>query len=399
MLSRRSFLQSSTLIALAPTVPGFLVQTARAARAERDGRILVVVQLDGGNDGINTVVPFKDDGYAKHRKLLRLPTAGLIKVNDHVGLHPAMAGAGKLLESGRLAVVQGVGYPNPNRSHFESMAIWHTARMDSEERNGLGWLGRALDDQQRRDVSKPDSVFVGGAQLPTALRGRKCVASALTRPEDFVIAPEVKAKPGADALPKEDLAAFVRRATLDAYTTADRMAEVIGSPADGAAYPATALAGELRLMARLIKADVGTRVYYTRQSGYDTHSTQLGTHAALLGELAGAMQAFHDDLAAAKLADRVVLLTFSEFGRTVKENGSAGTDHGTAGPVLLAGRPVNAGLVGSTPSLLELDARHGDLKLGLDFRRVYATVLEDWLGLPAPAALGGRFERLPLLRA
>jgi uncharacterized protein (DUF1501 family) len=399
MLSRRTFLQSSTLIALAPTVPGFLVQTARAARAERDGRILVVVQLDGGNDGINTVVPFKDDGYAKHRKFLRLPAAGLIKVNDHVGLHPAMAGAGKLLESGRLAVVQGVGYPNPNRSHFESMAIWHTARFDPEERNGLGWLGRALDGQRRRDARQPDSVFVGGAQLPAALRGRRCLASSLTRPEDFIIAPEVKAPPGADAPPKEDLSAFVRRATLDAYTTADRMAEVLASREDGAGYPATALAGDLRLVARLIKADVGTRVYYTRQSGYDTHSAQLGTHAALLGELAGAVQVFLDDLAAAKLADRVVVLTFSEFGRTVKENGSAGTDHGTAGPVLLAGRPVQAGLVGNTPGLLELDPRHGDLKMGLDFRRVYATVLEDWLGLPGKPALGADFDKLPLFRS
>jgi uncharacterized protein (DUF1501 family) len=398
MLSRRAFLKSSTLLALAPTVPGFLVQTARAAKPERDGRILVVIQLDGGNDGINTVVPFADEGYAKHRKLLRLPTAQLIKVNNEVRLHPSMTGAGKLLESSRLVIVQGVGYPNPNRSHFESMAIWHTARFDPEERNGLGWLGRALDGQEQRDVSRPDSVFVGGAQLPTALRGRKCVASALTRPEDFVLAPEVKAKPGSDAAAKDDLAAFVRRATLDAYTTADRMAEVIRAKDDGAGYPATELARELRLMARLIKTDLGTRVYYTRQSGYDTHSTQLGTHAALLGELAGAMQAFLDDLAAAQLADRVVLLTFSEFGRTVKENGSAGTDHGTAGPVLLAGLPVKSGLVGSTPSLLELDAKHGDLKLGLDFRRVYATVLEDWLGLPAKSAVGGSFERLPLFR-
>jgi uncharacterized protein (DUF1501 family) len=399
MLSRRAFLQSSTLIALAPTVPGFLLQTARAARPGRDGRILVVVQLDGGNDGINTVVPFKDEGYAKHRKLLRLPAQGLIKINDHVGLHPSMTAAGKLLEGGRLAVVQGVGYPNPNRSHFESMAIWNTARFDPEERNGLGWIGRALDGRDRPDASKPDCVFVGGAQLPTALRGRRCVASALTRPEDFLIAPEVKAKPGADAAAKEDLAAFVRRATLDAYTTADRMAEVVRAKAGGAGYPATALADELRLAARLIKADIGTRVYYCRQSGYDTHSAQLGTHATLLGELAGAMQAFLDDLAAARLADRVVVLAFSEFGRTVKENGSAGTDHGTAGPVLLAGPAVKPGLVGSTPSLLELDAKHGDLKMSVDFRQVYATVLEDWLGLPAKAAVGGSFDRLPLFRS
>jgi uncharacterized protein (DUF1501 family) len=398
MHSRRDFLKRASLVALAPMVPAFLARTARAAVPDKDGRILVVIQLDGGNDGINTVVPFADEGYAKCRRALRLPREQLVKVNDSVGLHPAMGDAGQLLQSQRLAIVQAVGYSNPNRSHFESMAIWHTARFDPEERNGLGWLGRALDDQERRAVGRPDCVFVGGAQLPAALRGRRCVASALTRPEDFVIAPEVKAGPGSDGAAKDDLAAFVRRASLDAYTTADRMAELLHSKDDGAGYPATGLAGELRLVARLIKADAGTRVYYARQSGYDTHSAQLGTHAALLGELAGAVQAFLDDLAAAKLADRVVVMTFSEFGRTVKENDSAGTDHGTAGPVLLAGPPVKPGLVGSYPSLMELDPRHGDLNMGVDFRRVYATVLGDWLGLPAQSAVGGSFEPLPLFR-
>jgi uncharacterized protein (DUF1501 family) len=400
MVSRRDFLKSSTLLALAPTVPGFLAQTARAAKPQRDARILVVIQLDGGNDGINTVIPFKDEGYAKHRKLLRLPPAQLIKVSEQVGLHPSLAGAGKLLENGRLAIVQGVGYPNPNRSHFESMAIWQTARFDAEERNGLGWIGRALDGKARGPRGEPDSIYVGGGQLPTALRGRRSVASALTRPEDFVLAPAVKTKTAASpTTAKQDLAAFVRRAALDAHATADRMAQVIRGKAGSDNYPATELAGEMRLMARLIKANLGTRIYYARQSGYDTHSAQLGTHAVLLNELGGALKAFYDDLTAAKLAGRVVVLTFSEFGRTVKENGSAGTDHGTAGPVILAGPRVQAGLVGPTPSLLALDEKHGDLKVGVDFRQVYATVLGDWLGLPPRTALGGEFKRLALFRA
>jgi uncharacterized protein (DUF1501 family) len=397
--TRRDFLRSATLIALAPTVPGFLAATARAARSERDGRILVVIQLDGGNDGINTVVPFADDGYAKHRRVLRLPTAQLVKVNDKVGLHPAMGDAGKLLESGRLAIVQGVGYPNPNRSHFESMAIWQTARFDPEERNNLGWLGRALDGRGQTG-GVPASMFVGGGQLPVALRGRRSIASALTRPEDFLLNPLAKPKQASSAEEvKDDLAAFVRRNTLDAYATADRMAEVVAAKDTGARYPTTGLASQLQLMARLIKADAGTRVFYARQGGYDTHAGQLGPHGALLGELAGAMRAFLDDLAAAKLAGRVVLLTFSEFGRTVEENDSAGTDHGTAGPVLLAGPALKPGLVGSTPSLLRLDAKHGDLTTTIDFRQVYATVLEDWLGLASKPVLGGAFEKLPLWRA
>src|SRR5947209_11311960 len=146
------------------------------------------------------------------------------------------------------------------------------------------------------------------------------------------------------------------------------------------------------------KAGFGTRVYDTQQGSYDTHSAQLQTHSQLLFELAGALKAFLDDLAAAKLADRVTVLMFSEFGRTVSENGSAGTDHGTSGPVLLAGPGVKAGLAGATPSLLDLDPKHGDLRAGIDFRQVYATVLEDWLGLPAKAALGGTFAPLPLFR-
>jgi uncharacterized protein (DUF1501 family) len=397
MLSRRDFLRSSMLIALAPTVPAFLARTARAAKPERDGRVLVVVQLDGGNDGINTVVSFKDEGYAKYRTVLRLPADRLIKVNDTLGLHPALADAGKLLEAGRLAIVQGVGYPNPNRSHFDSMAIWQTARPDPDKRGDLGWLGLALDGGGRPGSGVPDAMFAGPGALPVALRGRRSVASSLTRPEDFVLDPAAKPKGGpAGSDAKNDLDAFLARSALDAYATADRMAGLLSAKDDGARYPATELAGQFRLLARLIKANIGTRVFFARQPGYDTHSGQLGSHPTLLGALGGALRAFFDDLTAAKLAERVVVLTFSEFGRTVRENGSAGTDHGTSGPVLLAGAAVKPGPVGKAPSLLDLDPQYGDLRTEIDFRQVYATVLEDWLGLAAGAALDGKFTKLPL---
>ncbi len=399
MHSRRDFLKRASLVALAPVVPTFLARTARAAAPDKDGRILVVVQLDGGNDGINTVVPFADEGYAKCRPTLRLRKEQLVKVNDSVGLHPEMTDAGQLLESGRLAILQAVGYPNPNRSHFESMAIWHTARFDPEERGGLGWIGRGLDGGPAPPGGVPAAVFVGGRQMPVALRSRRSVASGLTRPEDFVLAPEAKpGRAGLGAEPKDDLLAFVRRSALDGYATAERMADVVRAADGSARYPATDLGQQLRLVARLIKGGVGTRVYYARQPGYDTHVTQLGPHAALLRELSAALKAFLDDLAAAKLAERVTVLAFSEFARTVKENGNAGTDHGTAGPVFLAGPAVKVGVVGTMPKLLDPDPKHGDLRVGTDFRAVYATVLEDWLGLPAKTALGGTFERLPLFR-
>jgi uncharacterized protein (DUF1501 family) len=196
MFSRREFLRaglhSSTLVALAPTIPGFLADTARAAEAKRDGRVLVVIQLDGGNDGINMVVPFSDEGYAKHRRVLRLPKDRLLKINRDVGLHPAMGDAAKLLQSGRLAIVQGVSYPNPSRSHFKSMAIWHSANVhlprgeaaDVQTKAVLGWIGRALDDGRKPVDGSPSAVYVGTGALPTALRGRRSVASAMSRPAE-----------------------------------------------------------------------------------------------------------------------------------------------------------------------------------------------------------------------
>ena len=297
MHSRRSFfratLRSSSLIALAPTVPGFLVGAARAASPDASGRVLVVVQLDGGNDGINTLVPFRDEGYARHRRALRLPAKEIIRVTGEVGLHPALAAAGDLLQDGRLAIVSGVGYPNPNRSHFEGMAIWQTARFDEAEHKGPGWLGRGLDgDRPARDGS-PAAFCVGEVELPVALRARRAVSSGLRRAEDFRLetSARAKAEPAA-AGPGDALAAFVRRSTLDSYATADRIADVLRGPEPAARYPATELAGRLRLVARMIKAGLGTRVYYALQRGYDTHSDQLPAHARLLGELAGALRGF-----------------------------------------------------------------------------------------------------------
>jgi uncharacterized protein (DUF1501 family) len=362
LLSRCAFLrtslQTSTLVALAPTVPGFLAQTARAISAERDSRILVVIQLNGGNDGINTVVPFSDEGYAQYRKVLRLPADRLHKITKEVGLHPAMGEAAKLLESGRLAIVPGVGYPNPSRSHFKSMAIWHSANVnlpkedtiDAESQAVYGWIGQALDDGRKPTDGAPSSQFIGSGSMPAALRSRRSVASAISRLEDSLLALKGNTRAAVtDCGHGGDLAAFVRRSTLDAYATSERMSALLQAEDKGARYPASGLAGRLRLIARLIKGASGMRVYYTSQDGYDTHYAQIEIHARLLSELSGALRAFLDDLAAAQLAERVVVLCFSEFGRRVAENGSHGTDHGTAGPVLLAGPRVKAGLVGATP--------------------------------------------------
>jgi uncharacterized protein (DUF1501 family) len=327
-----------------------------------------------------------------------------------VGLHPALGDFAKLLEDGRLAVVQGVGYPNPSRSHFKSLAYWHTARLDYKDARpnvdeflpeliaGPGWLGRALDGAPAPANGAPASVSVGLRPQPLALRGRRAVSTALARLDDLALAGDcVTANALPAAGPADDVRAFVRRSVLEAYTAADRLKEAAAAEDCGARYPATGLGGDLRLVARLMKAGFGTRVYYVEQATYDTHVTQLLTHERLLAELSGAIRAFLDDLKAAGLAERVAVLCFSEFGRRAAENGSYGTDHGTAGPVFLAGGRVKAGLVGTTPSLTDLEG--GDLKMGIDFRQVYATVLQDWLGLSARAVLGGDFERPSLFLA
>jgi uncharacterized protein (DUF1501 family) len=387
MLTRRSFLGSSALIALSPAVPLFVARSVRGAAPDPDARALVVVELDGGNDALNTVVPYADETYARLRPKLKVIPKTVIKLTDSIGLHPALRPLGRLWQDGRLAVVPGVGYPNPNRSHFESMAVWHTASTDPEDRNGYGWLGRSMD-------PGAGHLFSVGGEVPTALRGRRSTAVAFDRVEDVLLSDAAAARRGVGSDPGDDLLGFVRRQAVDAHAAADKLTRLSGD-AGGPGYPRSALAGRLGLVARLLKAGIGARVFYARQTGYDTHSQQQFTHAGLLGEFAGAVAAFFADLTAAKLAERVTLLAFSEFGRTVKENGSAGTDHGTAGAVFVAGPAVRGGVVGTMPSLTDLDG--GEPKMTTDFRRVYAAVLADWLGVGADS-LGGRFEPVGLFR-
>jgi uncharacterized protein (DUF1501 family) len=291
------------------------------------------------------------------------------------------------MEKGQLAVLPGVTYPNPNRSHFQSMAIWQTAKFDPEEHKGYGWLGRAL------DATGGTSALVGSGGVPTALRARRSAAVALSRPDDLVLSDAATAKPALGAETNDDLLAFVRRQAVDGYSAAEKMAKLTHS--SDATYPNTRLAERLRLAAGLLKSDLGARVLYTLQSGYDTHAAQNSTHSNLLGEFASAVQAFFIDLQQAKLAERVLLLAFSEFGRTIKENGSGGTDHGTTGCVFVAGPSVKGGLIGAMPSLTDL--AQGEPKMTMDFRRIYATVLERWLNCQSEPVLGAKFDHLPLL--
>jgi uncharacterized protein (DUF1501 family) len=392
-LTRRDFVKEATLISLAPTVPAFLAQTARAAAPSPDDRILVVIQLDGGNDGLNTVVPYADDNYKRLRPKLAVEKSRVRRLNDAVGLNPVMRDAQDLFHDGRLAIVQGVGYPNPDKSHDVSRSIWETARFDPTEHNGIGWIGRALDEGRAPKGGGPSSVLIGPEAIPVTLRGRKSIAASLSNLDEMVLGD--KSKPVIQGAAEESLLAFVRRSEVDAVATADRLQQAAKPRPDSATLPYGELPKRLALISRLIQSDFGARVYYAVQTGYDTHVYQRDTHERLLRELSDGLRYFLDELKQAKLDDRVVVMTFSEFGRRADENASEGTDHGTAAPMILAGPKVKPGVHGTTPSLSKL--RGVDLVSTVDFRQVYQSVIEQWLRLPAPPALGRHFPVLDLI--
>ena len=407
MQSRRNFLKSSSLVSLAPFLPAALGKTAfsemaHAAEAGTDQKVLVVIQMNGGNDGINTVVPYGDDAYGRARKKLRLKTKDLHKLNDHVGLHRSMKSAKELFDDGRLSIIQGVGYPNPDRSHFASMKTWQTARLDKADHTGNGWLGLALDAKlaasaKAHQTACSDAIYVGDEATPSALWGRRSSTIGLAKASDlrldlpaWMTAPSTPSK----ELDHDSLQHFMRRQIVSAQTAAEEFArQAAGSPTD-VTYSNSGLGNRLKLISQLLRSGNAARVYYTVQSGYDTHADQRNTHARLLRDFSRSTKSFLDDLKAAGLDDRVVVMAFSEFGRRVAENDSAGTDHGTAGPVFLAGSPVRGGLVGETPDLSDLV--DGDLKCSLDFRRVYASLLRDWLDVPPATICGGEFKPLDL---
>lgn len=390
--TRRHFLKQASLLSLSTFPAAF--SSLRANTTETNGRILVVIQLSGGNDGLNTVVPYTDEGYARHRRELRLATDQLIQIDASVGLHPSLRGMADLLEDGQLTIVQGVGYPQPNRSHAVSMAIWQSASLDPLDHTGYGWLGQSMDEYQHELSGAPDMVLLGDDSPPLAIRGRRSTSVAMANLHDLHLL-QPKSFNESERPTNDSLLNFIHSTSASAVRTASLLESVATSNQVSPDYPTTGLGGRLKSIANLIKAGVATPVYYTIQDGYDTHSAQLPTHSRLLSELSGALQAFQEDLTTAGLDDRIVTLCFSEFGRRVEENGSLGTDHGAAGPVFLAGKCVKSGLLGQPANCEQLI--DGDLTMQFDFRSIYHALLSDWLHLPTPRTLK-HFTSLPLLR-
>ena len=436
--TRRDFLRTSILGgALTWTVPSFLANTFAAWQAEAadkamqitsgaDSNILVVLQMAGGNDGLNTLVPFGNDYYAKARSRLRMSARDVLKINDQLGFHLALEGFKSLYDHGHLAVVQGIGYPNPNRSHFRSTEIWQTAT-DAGRVEQYGWLGRYFDNTC--NGCDPTVGVSVGRQMPQAFAAKKPIGVSLDNPQNYRFISSDQ--PGPDETESSEEAFrkmtqveqaselaesvnsggsigavagaanhtgsaldFLERTALDAQVSSDKIRQVSRKVQNQADYPPGQLANSLKLVARLIGGGLPTRIFYVSQGGYDTHTNQPGTHDRLLRELGGSVKAFMDDMKAQGNLERVLLMTFSEFGRRVSENASGGTDHGAGSLMFMAGGKVKAGLLGTYPSLAPGDLLNGDLKYHVDFRSVYAGVLEAWLKTSSAPILGRRFEPL-----
>jgi uncharacterized protein (DUF1501 family) len=381
-------------------IPALFAQAAaQAAQADRNDHVLVVVELNGGNDGLNTVVPFENSLYYKNRPTLAIPKDQVTKLSDQVGLAPSMAKTAELFKEGKLAVVQGVGYPKPDRSHFRSMEIWHTAST-SQPVPETGWLGRVLDAQRPGDKGL-HALAVSGV-VPQALQAKHVSVPAvqdidslkneldLTAQQKLVR--RISTVPAASTEPMQ----FLQHQVTTTYTLQAQLKEAAAKYQSPVQYPG-GLGYQLRQAAIAVTANLGIRLLYATQYGYDTHSTQANAQSAALTEFATSLVAFQRDLEHHKVADRVLVLAFSEFGRRLHENASAGTDHGAASCLFLAGTHARGGLAGKYPSLDKLD--DGDLIYQVDFRSVYATVLEKWLGCPAEKLLGGKFPSLDLIRA
>jgi len=359
-------------------------------------RILVVVELSGGNDGLNTVVPYGDDRYYQLRPTLGIPAKSLRTIDEHFGFHPALFGFERLYRDGKLAVVHGCGYDKPILSHFSSMGFWHTGIPHTGEK--LGWLGR-LADALDPEVSRNYLVNIATAQS-LAVRSRHHSPLVFYDPESFSRKGVYQQQPvfqrlsQGRATPNASLAflnGLVENATHSAAFVRQAWADY-DSPVDYGARSA-GLGLDLRKVAALINANMPARLYYVSYAGnvFDTHVHQLDLHARLLTYSADALRAFIDDLGRTGRGKDVTVMVFTEFGRRVPENASKGTDHGTATPVFVLGDSVRGGLYGSPPSLTELE--DGNLHYTTDFRRVYATLIKEWLGYPDPAALlRGEFE-------
>jgi uncharacterized protein (DUF1501 family) len=390
--SRRDFLKIvGTTTGGMLALPKFLaaMPTAPWSAGFSAGRnVLVCIQLNGGNDGLNTFIPYDTPPYYDLRKSIAIQKDAVLKsATGGMGFHPIMKGFAEMQQAGNLSVIQNVGYPNPNRSHFRSMEVWQTGSA-SNEYLSEGWLGRYLDATCKGDDP------LGGLNLDNidnlALRGSKSHALTMSDPQKFERQLKVLKEDHDDPLNENPNLDFVRKLMIGSFDGSGQIKAALektkSKPSEGVPqYPKHNLAQNLSWISRMIKGDLPTSVFYTGLGSFDTHSGQLGKHQSLLKELSESVKAFHDDMLAAGLLGNVTVMIFSEFGRRVKDNGS-GTDHGAAAPVFIIGGNNLGKIIGDNPNLTDLI--NGDLKHQFDFRSVYATILKQKLGVePSKAGI------------
>lgn len=392
------------LLAFSPYAPYFLSQSALAKvpAPEKDRSILVLVQLAGGNDGLNTVVPYQNTDYYDLRPTLALRGNDLLPLNDQIAFPRVLDPLFRLFQEGKLKIIQNVGYPNPNRSHFRSMEIWETGS-DADVNLPTGWLGRFFDNACSGVAGEdPIASHFGDetplsflADKPHALHGIGQRRGQRQNPRTLSLLEEILAHPPSE---HDVQGSFLRHTMLTALAADRKIEGLLNANQAAASYPDSRLANELKGIAGLIAGGLDTRVYFASLGGFDTHSNQAGNHQRLMTILGGALAAFQKDLEARGLADQVLTMTFSEFGRRANENGSRGTDHGAAAPLFIMGNRCAGDVIGEEP-YLDLAGRVPEVRHQIDFRQVYATILEDWFhcGGNLEQILGQSFSTLPFL--
>ena len=397
------------LVGVGAGLPNFLVNSALAAKeAPSNHKVVVALYLYGGHDGASDLVPYGHDQYHKLRPNIRYTEKEVHKLNAEVGLHPNLTGFKELYDQGMMAVVQGTGYPSFNYSHFLGRKIWETGDPKVRSRNENtgwdsavlhGWLGKYCDHVLKGKIDPTAAVRVGGGLAPIAIKGVEHPAVSFTSPTSFAYTGDRSEKgfalfnklnqPGSDKI-GGDLQFVTQTATL-ANASSEKIRTLAGAYKPKVEYPKSGIANSFRTIAGLINGGLSTRLFYLSQGGFDTHSNQKPGFDNLMTQINGGVSAFYKDLAQHGNADRVLTFTFSEFGRRVKENKSKGTDHGAAQPMFLIGSGVKAGVHGKQPPFDEETTKKDNFPMQLDFRHVYAAILEKWLKTPSEAILRGKF--------
>jgi len=361
---------------------------------------LVVIQLTGGNDTLNTVIPYNDGLYYDNRRTVAYKPESVLPISDELAFNPKMGSMKRLWDDGKMALINGIGYPSPNRSHFRSMDIWHTAEPDDIGKEGwLGRTARVLDPNAENVLTAVNF----GRGLPRALGVKGVPVASVGNLETYGLFPDLQddmmrkialdafAKMYGGARGQDAVMDFLGQTGSDALKGADILRTAPGLYSSNVEYAANPIADSLKSVAQVMFANLGTRIYYTNQGGYDTHSGEMATHAQLWDHLSGAVGDFWDDLVEHDRQDDTLIFIFSEFGRRIKDNGS-GTDHGSGGSAFLVGGQVIGGMYGEYPSLEPEKQLEGDLQFNNDFRRTYATILDRWLHVGSEDIINGSFE-------